>query len=95
MGMISLLARHDYPLPAQVVSILVKNLIHDNIVVRKGALQLLGSVLKQQKKPHPKVTIDVPNKEMPGMVAGLGQLAHWIVIEAFGSTSIVLAPYIT
>ena len=48
------------------MSILVKNLIHDNIYVRKGALHLLGSVLRQQKKPHPKVTMDIPNQEKPG-----------------------------
>jgi hypothetical protein len=66
MTMTGLLARSDYPLPAQVVSILVKNLIHDNIQVRKRAIHLLGSVLKQQKRPHPKMTIDIPNKETPG-----------------------------
>jgi hypothetical protein len=65
MAMISLLARNDYPLPGQVVSILMKNLVHDNIYVRKGALNLLGSVLRQQKKPHPKVTIEITNKQKP------------------------------
>jgi hypothetical protein len=65
MAMISLLARNDYPLPGQVVSILMKNLVHDNIYVRKGALNLLGSVLRQQKKPHPKVTIEIPNTQKP------------------------------
>ena len=67
MTMIGLLARSDYPLPGQVTSILVQNLVHDTIHVRKMAIHMLGCVLKQQKKPHPKVTIDIPNKEIPGM----------------------------
>jgi hypothetical protein len=78
MAMISLLVRNDYLLPARVVSILVKNLIHDNIFVRKGALHLLGTVLKQQKRPHPKVTLDIPNRPTPGTVFQMTSSVHII-----------------
>merc|ERR1719273_635584 len=51
------LMRHDCPLPPRVVKIIVRNLTHENLIVRKNAITIMGGVLKQQKKPHVKIPL--------------------------------------
>ena len=57
MMMLALLTRYDVPHPAKVSRILLTNLIHEYIPVRKNALSLVGNILKQQKRKHPKIEI--------------------------------------
>ena len=49
--------RHDLPLPSRVVRIIVRNLINENLTVRKNAITIMGSVLKQQKRKHAKIPL--------------------------------------
>ena len=60
--------RHDRPLPTRAVNLMVNNLIHDNLMVRKCAIFVVGNILKQQKRPHKKVQIDTKgdNPSVPG-----------------------------
>ncbi len=57
LGLIGLLARYDEPLPARAISLAAKNLVHDDIIVRKLAIHLVGCACKQQKRKHPKIAI--------------------------------------
>ena len=69
LGMLTILTRSDRPLPTRAVKLMVENLIHENILVRKCSIHVLGSILKQHKRPHPKVeidTIDQDNVKAPG-----------------------------
>ena len=56
--MLSLLTRHDIPHPAKVVRIILSNMNHDILNVRKYGLYLIGGVLKQQKRKHKKIQIN-------------------------------------
>jgi hypothetical protein len=51
------LTRYDFKMPARVARIYVNNLVHENIVVRKSAYHIIGCILKQQKRSHPKIEI--------------------------------------
>ena len=57
LTMLFRLARHDYPLPPKIVRIIVGNLIHENLTVRKNAITLMGAILKQQKRSHAKIAL--------------------------------------
>ena len=63
-----LIFRYDRPLPTRAVNLMVNNLIHDNLMVRKCAIFVVGNILKQQKRPHKKVQIDTKgdNPTVPG-----------------------------
>ncbi len=54
LGLIGLLARYDEPLPARAARIAVRNLIHDDLIVRKVSIHLVACLCKQQKRKHPK-----------------------------------------
>ncbi len=58
LGCICALARYDVPLPARTARMVVRNLINDDITVRKYCIHLLGAILKQQKRKHPKIEIN-------------------------------------
>lgn len=60
-----MLIRYDVPLPANAVNLCVKFLNHDALVIRKLAIDAVGAVLKQQKRPHAKIVVN------PYTVAGL------------------------
>ena len=57
LTMLFRLTRHDQPLPSRVVKIIVRNLIDEHLTVRKNAITIMGSVLKQQKKLHIKIPL--------------------------------------
>lgn len=68
LGMLTILTRSDIALPRRAVKLVVENLTHDNLLVRKCSIHVLGSILKQHKRPHPKIPLD-PNEclvEAPG-----------------------------
>jgi len=52
---IAVLARHDIVFPARVVRIMVRNLNHDNIIVRKTSIHCVSGIAKQQKRKHAKI----------------------------------------
>ena len=58
IGLLTLLIRSDVKLPARVAKIFVANLTHENIKMRKASYHALGCILRQQKRPHPKVEIN-------------------------------------
>lgn len=66
VSMICLLPRNDHPLSARAVQLTVKNLNHENIFVRKAAIHLTSTILSQQKRRHPKMTIPSPREGIPG-----------------------------
>ena len=61
LAMLTTLTRHDVDLPTRAVKLMVENLIHENVLVRNCAIHVIGSILKQHKRPHPKVEITVSN----------------------------------
>jgi proteasome activator subunit 4 len=44
--------------PPEVTRVFVNNLIHESIEERSTALRIVNTILKQQKREHPKITID-------------------------------------
>eukprot|EP00092_Neocalanus_flemingeri_P031411 GFUD01034116.1.p1 GENE.GFUD01034116.1~~GFUD01034116.1.p1 ORF type:complete len:1998 (+),score=527.07 GFUD01034116.1:71-6064(+) len=56
VSILAVLTRYDKKMPARAVKIMVNNLIHDNIVVRKTSIHNMAALLKQNKRPH--VTIE-------------------------------------
>ena len=51
--------RHDMRLSSRAVKIMVGNLVHDNIIVRKVAIHNMAGVLRQHKRKHPTVEREV------------------------------------
>ena len=51
--------RHDMRLSSRAVKIMVSNLVHDNITVRKVAIHNMAGVLRQHKRKHPVVEREV------------------------------------
>ena len=49
-AVLATLTRYDVPLSAQAVRIMMSNLVHDNIIVRKVAIHNMAGVLRQHKK---------------------------------------------
>ena len=62
--MLNLLTRHDRPLPTRAVKLMVENLTHENLLVRKCSIHVLGSILKQHKRSHPKYEIETSNEQV-------------------------------
>ncbi|XP_054158581.1 proteasome activator complex subunit 4B-like [Oppia nitens] len=52
--MLSMLIRHDLPLPDSAVDLFTKNLIHDTLYIRKISIASFGAIMRQMKRPHPK-----------------------------------------
>lgn len=67
-AILATLTRYDVKLNARAVRILVNNLAHDNIVVRKTAIHTMAGVLRQHKKRHPVVqkNLEVGEDLKPG-----------------------------
>ena len=61
--MLTLLTRKDRLLPSRAVKLMVNNLNHDNLMVRKCAIFIIGSILKQHKRPHPKIDLEETEKD--------------------------------
>jgi len=58
LEMLALLVRHDVPLTASAVQLFTKNMVHQTLNIRKICLITVSAILKQQKRPHIKVSID-------------------------------------
>ncbi|VDI21300.1 proteasome activator subunit 4 [Mytilus galloprovincialis] len=58
---LSLLLRHDTPVPASLVALNIKTMVHDSLHARKLTTAAVSALLKQQKRKHKKVVID-PHK---------------------------------
>ncbi|PFX25214.1 Proteasome activator complex subunit 4B [Stylophora pistillata] len=68
-----MLIRYDVPLPENAVKLCVKFLNHDALVIRKLAINAVGAVLKQRKRPHAKIVVN------PYTVAGLPEPTTTVV----------------
>eukprot|EP00094_Tigriopus_californicus_P000230 TCALIF_00223-PA protein Name:"Similar to psme4 Proteasome activator complex subunit 4 (Xenopus laevis)" AED:0.06 eAED:0.06 QI:66/0.84/0.71/1/0.84/0.85/14/306/1826 len=78
----SALCRYDIELPVRGVKILVNNLIHENLSVRKASHCLVASILKQQKRKHPKIEIHpVENPEIPPEFPGDRPDNEWLCYD--------------
>lgn len=78
----SALCRYDIQLPVRAVKILVNNLIHENLNVRKASHCLVASILKQQKRKHPKIEIHpVENPEIPPQFPGDRPDNEWLCYD--------------
>ena len=62
--MLTILTRSDRPLPTRAVKLMVENLTHENLLVRKCSIHVLGSILKQHKRSHPRVEIDTKEEQV-------------------------------
>ncbi|XP_068688324.1 proteasome activator complex subunit 4-like isoform X1 [Montipora foliosa] len=70
---LNLLIRYDIPLPSNAVKLCVKFLNHDALAIRKVAIDAVGAILKQQKRPHVKITVN------PYSVAGLPEPSSTVI----------------
>ncbi|CAH3144364.1 unnamed protein product [Porites evermanni] len=70
---VKLLIRYDVPLPASAVKLCVKFLNHDALAIRKVAIDAVGAILKQQKRPHVKIAVN------PYSVAGLPEPTSTVI----------------
>jgi proteasome activator subunit 4 len=55
VGMLSILTRQDRWLPQRAVKLIVENLNHENLLVRKCSIHIMGCIMKQHKRPHIKI----------------------------------------
>ena len=62
--MIGLLTRSDIALPVSAVNLVVNNLVHDNLRVRKQSIRTLTCILQQHKRRH--VKIEVKTADLTG-----------------------------
>lgn len=65
VSILAVLTRHDIKMPARAVKIMVNNLVHDNIMVRKTSIHNMAALLKQNKRVHPKIEKSIERKETP------------------------------
>ena len=65
VSILAVLTRYDKKMPASVVRIMINNLVHDNIVVRKTSIHTMAALLRQNKRPHLKIERKIENKESP------------------------------
>jgi len=63
VSILAVLTRYDVKMPARAVKIMVNNLIHDNIMVRKTSIHNMAALLKQNKRFHPRIERIIENKE--------------------------------
>lgn len=59
---LAILVRYDVKFPTEGVRVLTKNLIHDTIYIRKICISWVSAILKQQKRPHAKKILDLPDR---------------------------------
>merc|ERR1719450_1856280 len=52
-------------MPPEMVKIIVNNLIHDNIIVRKTSIHNMSALLRQQKRPHVKIERKIEERGIP------------------------------
>ena len=65
VSILATLTRHDKLMPPEMVKIMVNNLVHDNIVVRKTSIHNMAALLRQQKRAHVKIERRIENKGAP------------------------------
>ncbi|XP_013404552.1 proteasome activator complex subunit 4 [Lingula anatina] len=58
MELLALIIRHDAKLPQSAVNLFVKNMASETLLIRKLSLGAVSSILKQQKRKHPRMVID-------------------------------------
>jgi len=83
LTMLCAMLRHDVQFPVRATTIFTNNLIHDNILVRKASLHVIDCVLKQTKRPHPKIKIPkikapLTRLQVNGDYIGNGDLANGV-----------------
>ncbi|XP_008550347.1 proteasome activator complex subunit 4 [Microplitis demolitor] len=66
MRLIKDIAHLDRPYPPEVINFYLNALVHDSLEERKIATSMVACILRQQKRKHVKITIDIPEeKERP------------------------------
>ena len=65
VSILATLTRYDLTMPPEMVKIIVNNLIHDNIIVRKTSIHNMSALLRQQKRPHVKIERKIEEKGIP------------------------------
>ena len=80
--------RHDRPVSASTVNLVLRSLISDRIEMRKWAIHNLAAILKQHKRKHPKTEVDlkeqavaVSQEETP--FCGPRPDNHWICYDSY------------
>jgi len=63
VSILAVLTRYDQKMPSRAVKIMVNNLNHDNIIVRKTSIHNMAALLKQNKRLHVKIERPIENKE--------------------------------
>lgn len=72
MQMLTFLPLIQTPYPPRAVHLMVRSLLHDDIVVRRTALRLTHFALKQRKRKLKKIEVD------PYDIAGIRRPEHHI-----------------
>ena len=65
VSILAVLTRYDKKMPANVVKIMVNNLVHDNIIVRKTSIHNMAALLRQNKRAHLKIEKKILQKDNP------------------------------
>ncbi|XP_014213300.1 proteasome activator complex subunit 4-like [Copidosoma floridanum] len=78
---IAIIAHPEYLLPTKVVRYFLGALIHDSIDERRLALNMMVQILYQLKRKHPKITIDVPNRDRT-LTPGIRADNEWLLYDA-------------
>ena len=77
VSILAVLTRYDKKMPASVVKIMVNNLVHDNIIVRKTSIHTMAALLRQSKRPHLKIEKKIEHKDSP-VTPGNRHDNHWL-----------------
>ena len=77
---IATILRHDVNLPARAVKLLVTNLAHDNLEVRKASIYIMAGVMRLQKRKHKVIEKKVEPQQTPP-VPGVRQDNEWMIYK--------------
>uniref|UniRef100_A0A668AU47 Proteasome activator complex subunit 4B n=1 Tax=Myripristis murdjan TaxID=586833 RepID=A0A668AU47_9TELE len=84
--LLSIQLRDDHPLPPDAVLYFTQGLTHDSISIRKVAISAVAGILKQLKRPRPKVTVkpsDISGIEDPeGVCVGDRETNRWLQYDS-------------
>ena len=64
VSVLATLTRYDKMMPVEMVKIIVNNLVHDNLIVRKTSIHNMAALLRQHKRAHVKIERKIENKEV-------------------------------
>ncbi|KAI1295461.1 Proteasome activator complex subunit 4 [Halotydeus destructor] len=92
-GLLAILIRHDMLFPVDGVRVIVRNLIHESIYVRKICISWVGALLKQQKRRHGKKVMQL-DSSMKNDWLQYDMSKDYLKPEIWKETVFMFKPYI-